>query len=237
MSSSLLRLGALAVGATLALLIAGCASTDGGPRSTPSASAQSSSALSSPAATASEPSLSSLVASPDGLGYLAPGVAVPAVPGATAILDFDPTKCVTASSGLAAGSPGAGAWVPRYPDALTYAGSGIPFDVGAVGSRTDPIALIEIWSPEITTAKGVGDGSTPAQLEAAYGSALTVDHADNSDVYVLSGARAKLLFEVAKAGAGLPVEETGTVVWMRIVPLGDTQLHIANSDASGVCGS
>jgi hypothetical protein len=44
-----------------------------------------------------------------------------------------------------------------------------------------------------------------------------------------------LLFEVAKPGAGLPLEETGTVVWMRIVPLGSSQLHIANTDVSGPC--
>jgi hypothetical protein len=40
---------------------------------------------------------------------------------------------------------------------------------------------------------------------------------------------------VAKAPAGLPTQETGTVVWMRIVPLGSTQLHIANTDAAGPC--
>jgi hypothetical protein len=33
----------------------------------------------------------------------------------------------------------------------------------------------------------------------------------------------------------LPVEETGTVVWMHIVPLGSAPLHYANTDASGPC--
>jgi hypothetical protein len=169
------------------------------------------------------------------LGYLVPGAAVPSQPAATAIVTYNPTKCVDAAAGIAVGSAGAGAWLPAYPNGLTWAGSGIPFDVGAVAGPMDDIPLIEIWSPDLKTAKGIGAGSTVQQLKAAYGSALSSDHAENSDVYILSGAHSELLFEVAKAAAGLPVEETNTVVWMRIVPLGTSQLHIANTDVSGPC--
>jgi hypothetical protein len=223
----------VAVGIAAALALTGCAV---GTHSDPNSPAKSTSGTRPTASpTPTKPPLSQIVASPDGLGDLVLGAPVPSDSPATAIMSFDATKCVSAEEGIVAGSPGAGAWLPAYPNSLTYAGSGLPFDVGPVSAQTDPIGQIAIWSPQIKTARGVGVGSTSAALKAAYGSALTVDAADNSDVYVLPGAHSELLFEVAKAGAGLPVEETGTVVWMHVVPLGDTQVHYANSDATGVC--
>jgi hypothetical protein len=227
-SAARATMGAIAIVTALGLV--GCAPAAHSARPTASPSS-----TPSPTTGPSRPSLSKLVVTPDGLGYLVPGTAVPSEPAATAIVKYNATKCVDEASGIAAGSPGAGAWVPAYPDGVTWSGAGIPFDVGAVTGATDPIAQVEIWSPELKTAKGVGAGSTTAELTAAYGSSLSLDSAENSDVYVLTGAHSELLFEVAKAAAGLPVEETGTVVWMRIVPLGTTQLHIANTDVSGAC--
>jgi hypothetical protein len=228
MTRAALRVGALVLAVAGSLVLAGCAPSEHDAAPTASASP-------SPVPTIGKPTLSQLVVTPNGLGDLVPGAAVPSEPAATAIVTYDPTKCVAPAEGITAGSPGAGAWVPAYPNSLTYAGSGMPFDVGPVSSMTDAIRDIEIWSPELKTAKGIGAGSTAAQLKAAYGSAITLDAADNSDVYVLPGSHSELVFEVAKAGAGLPVEETGTVVWMRIVLLGTTQLHIANTDVSGAC--
>jgi hypothetical protein len=225
-----IRIGVGVAFVGFALALTGCAPTvshtDAG--STPTRT-------STPSAppTASKPTLSQLVVTPDGLSYLSPGVAVHAEPAALAIMTYDPTNCV--GEEIAAGSPGAGAWVPAYPNSITWAGAGKPFDVGPVNAPTDPIHEVEIWSPSLKTAKGIGPGSTVAQLTAAYGATLTLDEADNSDVYVLPGTRSELLFEVAKAAAGLPAEETGTVVWMRIVPLDDAYLHIADTDATGPC--
>jgi hypothetical protein len=223
------RVGVVALAAASMIALAGCTA--------PANSAGSSSTPTTPTSTSAsgKPTLSQLVASPDGLGYLAVGSPVPDKSAATAILTYKPTKCVSAPEGISATSPGAGAWVPAYPTSLIWSGSGLPFDVGPTRASTDPIGVIEIWSPEIKTAKGVGAGSTPAQLRKAYGTKLTVSHADNSDVYVLKGARSELLFEVAKAEAGLNAAETNTVVWMRIVPLGTSQLHIANTDSAGPC--
>ncbi|HMH57657.1 MAG TPA: hypothetical protein VK537_00610 [Galbitalea sp.] len=171
---------------------------------------------------------------PDGLGYLVPGQPVPNEPAATEIVAFDPTNCVS-PGGVAAGSPGAGAWIPNYPDGASSLGIMQPFDVGPVDDASTPIYQVEIWSPELKTAKHIGVGSTVAQLTAAYGAELTVDRADNSDVYVLAGTGSELLFEVAKDASGLPAEWIGTVVWMRIVPLDMTYLHIANTDVAGPC--
>jgi hypothetical protein len=230
-----LRVALAALAVAGALVLAGCAPSGhlAGPTASTSASPAPTPTTARP--TTGKPTLSQLVVSPNGLGYLVPGAAVPSEPATKAIVAYNPTKCVDSTQGIAAGSPGAGAWLPAYPDGLTWAGSGIPFDVGSVAGPTDTIPFIEIWSPNLKTAKGIGAGSTVAQLTKAYGSALTVDSADNSDVYILPGAHSELLFEVAKAAAGLPIEETGTVVWMRIVQVGTTQLHIANTDVSGPC--
>lgn len=215
-----------------ALSLAGCAPAVHVAGPTPSASVTVSP---SPTPTPTRPALSELVVTPDGLGYLIAGQAVPAEPAAVAIVTYDATKCVAPALGIAAGSPGAGAWIPSYSIGDTSLGSGLPFDVGPVLGPTDPIHQIEIWSPELQTAQHVGVGSTVVQLTAAYGSTLVVDTADNSDVYVLRGSRTELLFEVAKDASGLPADEIGTVVWMRIVPLDASYLHIANTDAAGAC--
>jgi hypothetical protein len=227
---SVARAGMGAIAVVAAIALAGCAPAVHSARPTASPSS-----TPTPTAGPSRPSLSKLVVTPDGLGYLIPGVAVPSEPAATAIVKYNPTKCVSPEAGIIAGAAGAGAWVPAYPDGLTWSGSGLPFDVGPVTGPTDPIHQIEIWSPELKTSKGIGAGSAVAKLTAAYGSSLSLDAAENSDVYILTGAKSELLFEVAKAAAGLPVEETGTVVWMRIVPLGTTGLHIANTDVAGAC--
>ncbi|HEY5231896.1 MAG TPA: hypothetical protein VIJ11_13520 [Galbitalea sp.] len=217
------------------LALSGCApaTTSAGPTSS-ATSTPSRSHTPTASPTPTRPTLAQLVVSPNGLGYLVPGQPVPSEPAATAIVTYDPTSCVSAG-GVAAGSPGAGAWIPAYPDGDSTLGSRAPFDVGPVDSPTTPIGEVEIWSPELRTAKHVGVGSTVAELTAAYGSGLTVDRADNSDVYVLGGTSSKLLFEVAKDASGLPSEAIGTVVWMRIVSASDTFLHIANTDAAGPC--
>jgi hypothetical protein len=235
MTQAFTRAGVVTLVVADAVALAGCTSSGhtghgAGPTSagTPAPSV-------TPALPTGKPALSQLVVSPDGLGYLVPGAAVPTKPAATAIMNYNPTKCVAPAEGVTVGSPGAGAWVPAYPNGLTWSGSGAPFDVGPVGASTDAIAQIEIWSPNLKTAKGIGAGSTVAQRKSAYGASLTLDSAPNGDVYILRGTHSKLLFEVAKAPAGLPVEETATVVWMRIVPLAATTLHIADTDATGPC--
>jgi hypothetical protein len=179
------------------------------------------------------------VVSVDGLGELHVGSPVPAEPDALALLHYDASHCSDQGLGTGPGTPGAGAWLPTYPDGPSTLGTLQPFDVGPSNTHDSAIALVEVWSPLIHTATGIHVGSTVAQLHAAYGSALTVNHAPNSDVYVLRGAHSELLFETANHDASNPTNWTAsqvnTVIWMRVVPLTETQLHIANTDGAGPC--
>ena len=147
------RAGAVALAAAAVVALAGCTAPTGTDGSSPTPTA---------ASPTGKPTLSQLVASPDGLGYLSVGSPVPNRPSGTAIVRYNATKCTSKAEGVTATSPGAGAWVPTYPTSLIWSGSGLPFDVGATRASTDPIGVIEIWTPEIKTAKGVGAGSTPA---------------------------------------------------------------------------
>ncbi len=56
---------------------------------------------------------------------------------------------------------------------------------------------------------------------------------------MLHGAHSELLFETANHDASDPTNWTpvqvDTVVWMRVVALTETQLHIANTDGVGPC--
>jgi hypothetical protein len=183
-----------------------------------------------------KPTLAQLVVSPDGLGDLVVGQAVPAEQSATAIMHYDPTSCADAANSIySVGDPGAGAWLPSYPSDRS-ASHPLPFDIGPVAGPTDPVSVIEIWSSALKTDKGIGAGSTIAQLTAAYGSALSIDSAVNSDVYILNGARSKLLFEVANPADFVDPTQTGKVLWMHIVGLTASHLHFANGE-SGPCGA
>jgi hypothetical protein len=190
-------------------------------------------------AAATKPTLDQLVVSPEGLGELHVGSAVPTEPDALALVLYNATHCADLGLGMGPGTPGAGAWMPTYPDGPGTLGSMQPFDIGPSAARDSAIAAIDVWSPVLHTAAGIHVGATVAQLHAAYGSALTVNHAVNSDVYVLAGAHGKLLFETANHDASDPTNWTAaqvnTVVWMRVVPLAETQLHIANTDGAGPC--
>jgi len=214
------------------LVLSGCTRVDHSaePRhsAAPSASA-------SPSTTSTKPTLSHLVVSPNGLGDLVPGQPVPADSPATAVMTWDATKCVDAAAGITPGSPGAGAWLAAYPDAANFDGaSWPPFDITPTQARTDPTMDIQIWSPELKTAQHIGVGSSLIQLQSAYGTSLTVDSADNSDVYTLRGMRGQLMFEFLK-GPDNVGEPEGVVAWMQIIPLSVAPFHIANSDGAGPC--
>jgi hypothetical protein len=175
----------------------------------------------------------------EGVGELHVGSLVPTEPDALALVLYNATHCSDLGLGAGPGTPGAGAWMPTYPDGPTTLGTQQPFDVGPSASRDSAIAAVDVWSPVLHTITGIHVGSTIAQVRAAYGSAVTVNHASNSDVYVLPGTHSKLLFETANYDASDPTNWTAaqvnTVVWMRVVPTAETQLHIANTDGSGPC--
>ena len=203
----ILTSGALAI---VTVALAGCApvtpSADPSSSAVPSAQPSQSPVATptpTPTPTPTKPTLSELALTPDGLGPLKPGAAVPHEPASIAIVAWNPNACA-----------GTGEWLATYPRQTT--GDDIhPFSF-ASGSKNDPIRLLTVWTSDIKTAEGIGVGSTAAEVAAAYPQIVPV-HGDVSDLYTLKGATGELVFEVPTAMAANPAEwpksALGTVVW------------------------
>ena len=180
---------------------------------------------------ATTPAYSDLAASPEGLDSLRVGLA----PSISSLVLFSKDFCdadpLYANSG---GYPGAVSdrWLAAYPD---FGGFG--FTIAA----TDVVTRIDVRDPEITTAEGIGIGSTEASLQAEYGDRLSTVYSGSwSDVYALSGTRGTLVFEVAKsrsADAYWPEDKVDRIVAMRIIAAGsDTAFATAATDnQAGTC--
>jgi hypothetical protein len=178
---------------------AGCALTVQSGDPAPSSSVGSPAPPPDPSPT--KPALADLVIGPDGLGSVALGQPVPHQADSVAVVRWDSEHC----AGVAAGrgepfdrtKPWSGAWIPAYPN--------YPFTVLTDnGLQTGTVALVSVasWdldtSSVIGTATGIHAGSsTRTELLAAYPTFDQVIHGDNSDVYVVTGSRGNLQFEVS----------------------------------------
>ena len=184
------------------------------------------------ATTAPKPALSALVLTPDSLGDIHLGYPVPA---STSIARYDATACEFKAMGTPPGSANSGAWEANYPSPTGSIGTKPPFVI--VTTKPRPAAVVRglwVWAPGIHTAKGITVGSTRTQVEAAYPRRGSTVHGPLSDVYVLDGARDRLLIEVARSdnddvGYWGPAQ-ADSVLWMGAVAPDGPVAPIAGTD-------
>ena len=164
------------------------------------------------------------------------GEPVPTAPASLALVTWDPTKCVSADLGIAAGDPNAGAWVTTYPDGTGPVGTVAPFILTTAGStRTGTITLVWVWAPGAHTATGIRVGSSLDQLHAAYPRFARTIAGAVSDVYVIDGSTGSLSFEVSRQSTDggtdyWPGDQVGRVLWMGVTAPGSPLRPIAASD-------
>jgi hypothetical protein len=180
----------------------------------------SASASPTPTPVATRPVIGELVLSTSGLGPLHLGSPVPVTPAPLALVVWNPTACVSAELGIAAGAPNAGAWETTFPNADGPAGSRQPFILTTVGSaQAGSIDVVWVWTDGIHTAGGIHVGSTLDQLHAAYPTFTRTITGVVSDVFVLDASAGSLVFEVSKqdsSGGGdyWPADQVNKVLWM-----------------------
>jgi hypothetical protein len=226
-------IGLIATVAVMALAVAGCTSQSVD-RKTP-APTRTVIAARTPTPAPTRAALSDLVVSPRGLGDIEIGQPVPNDSAALALVSFDPTACVSAELGVKAGDPNAGAWATTYPAVKNPYGPDAPFSVvTAEPTQTGAVAAIAIWTPGIHTDEGITVGDSLDKLKVAYPKFAQIVHGQVSDVYVVRGTSGELLIEVATELAGEPgywaANETGTVLWMTVEPIGAEVYPIAGTD-------
>ncbi len=176
---------------------------------------------------------------PGGLGDIRVGAPVPAVDPDPAIVRWDGTACQWEGQ-PAEGEPFAGYWRPVEPADTTQAP---PAD-------RDPYLLLTEWGMRegavlsvrvhrgVTTAAGVGPGSTRAELLAAYGGSLHLaDDRGITTLYTLTEGSDRIVFEVADDdgyGSWEP-RLVDTVLWMWAEASERELRAIAATDAAGPC--
>lgn len=159
-----------------------------------------------PRATAGGPPVDSLVVSPDGVGDIRIGAAIPASAQKDLVM-WDPTSCE-------------GSWYPAYETTAEGTWPFLPVNDEWPATRESPIVRIEVQSRDIRTSDGLGVGSTSSELLAAgYTEIGGADELAGMQAFVLDGAHGRLIMWVA-AGNNQP-PELDHVTSMRVVPTGD----------------
>ena len=173
---------------------------------------------------ATQPAVDELIVSPEGLSSLLIGEAPPVSDPALDIVIFDEDYCVTAVADGHVKEPGK--WIPNYEPALSQE-SRDPFEVRVEDGVVTGIAL---GNELIRTESGLGIGSTVEQITAAYPSALRIEDGGNTDLYVITGEKGQLVFEVGVEGNNeYPV---GLAHFVRVEPITPDPNGWANSGAN-----
>lgn len=228
------RLGAGVVIA--AAVLAGCATT---PAPAPSRSSQAApeTPTPSPTPTPTRPALDELALDPGGLGYIRLGSPVPEVDPALAIVEWDGTACQWEGQ-PAEGEPFAGYWrsVDPADTTLPFPADRDPYLLLTEwGVREGPVTSVRVYRG-VTTAEGVGPGSTRGDLIAAYGGSLHLaDDRGSTTVYTVTEGTGRIVFEVAKSdgyGSWEP-QLIDKVLWMWAESSERELRSIAATDAAG----
>ena len=223
--------------AAIVVALAGCAPPHGHGGSSGHPSSHSAAPTTTPTPAATRPALTDLVLSTTGLGPIHLGAPVPATLAPLAIVTWDPTKCVSAELGIAAGDPNAGAWATTYPDATGPIGIAVaPFVITTEGlTQTGNVRVVWVWTDGVHTAPGIRVGSTLAQLHTAYPAFSRTINGGVSDVYVIDAATGSLSFEVSRQDSSSgsdywPADQVDKVQWMGATAHGSDVGPIAASD-------
>ncbi|MEO7722514.1 MAG: hypothetical protein ABIS08_11445 [Pseudolysinimonas sp.] len=217
----------LVIGASLLVILCGCAT---GPIAggTPSASSPSSSGAPTPSPAPTRPTLSSLTIGTEGLGDLVIGQQVPAGDPSLAIVRWDENACD--------GGSAPAAWVAAYPKVTPGPWGGPwPFGINTDGrARLAPITFILVTAPGVGTEKGIRVGSTRDQVLAAYLPSLTPTTGPQSVSYSLTGSAGRLQIEVPFAD-GTSSQGTDTVAALSTIRVSEAPFTLAGGDGGAPC--
>jgi hypothetical protein len=223
-----------AVLVSLALLLSACSA----PSPSPSSVAGSPSASSpipapsettavptpTPTPTPEQPTLQDLVLTQDGLSTLIVGEQMD--PRLTVL---DPRACAQGDSSEPA--PGSAGWVPLFP-MITGPYGRLVHVFEPHADENGDLRWLAVQSPEILTDRGIGIGSSSAEVEAAYPDAEVLDGAF-ARVYEIAGPVSRLVIEVRTEDT---FAFTADRVWtMRVEALDFSLGSLAGGDAGVFC--
>lgn len=194
-----------------------------------------------PAPSASaRPSADELVIGPDGVGDLAIGSPVPQTDPAIAIVEWDPEACTGMGVGLP-GYPFDGLWESTV-DATNVLWAGRPAFGIATGSsfaeipgeQVAPVQIIEMWTEQIATDRGIRIGSTEAEVEAAYPDVEPSSELNpSSRAYLVPGADGTMVIEIGVADEW--GDSTGTVLVISVIASPAPPVSSLNTESRTDC--
>lgn len=221
-----LRHGAIRSGLAIVVILgmAGCAQPVVESDPTPSVTTP----TPTPTPTPARPALADLVLTPEGLGNLAIGEA-PVEDPATAMVTFDPVRCVAPEYGIEAGDPRAGGWAPdaSYAESTLWGESAFQVFVDGTLQR------LEVYGSTIPTSGGLHIGDPSSAVLAAHPEAQLVLSNYISELYVVHGTAGDLSIEVTIVPPDMPTywgEQADTVLGMRVTPTGTEPFAVAGGE-------
>lgn len=196
-----MRKGLVLAFVAIALAVAGCAQVETptlSPTPTTTATPEQQTPAPSPTTAAVRPTLNELVAYPGGLDYVKVGVPVDERDPEASIITYNGASCSDSEPNRVVG------WESSYEAS--------PFRL--VTNPDGTVRGIMITDDAIRTAKGIGVGSSRAEVVAAYPTALLTSNAA-TDTYSITGPDGVLNIELATSrDSGELRDRIDTVLWM-----------------------